>query len=674
MSRYIPMPSYPDRMPVDISFVFEDEKPAGKHGFLKVDGEDMRFEDGTLAKFWGVNINAGACFPSHEYAEKFARRITQAGCNIVRLHQMDAEWATPNIFAFTRGKLLDNTRHLDARSMEALDYLLFCLKREGVYCYPDLNTYRKFKKGDGVVDTDTLVDSGKPWSIIDRRMIELQKEFATQFWTHVNPYTGLAYCDDPMFVMCDIINEVDLFTDSFSAKYNFKKSPYHENNYRQLLKAWLEEHGVEYDWEHQPIFNDHEETMPFKVEITKKFYREMYDHLRSIGVKVPITGTNWSREYAGNSMTMEEMDYTDSHKYIYDYRWGNTERLCKNQAITEMKGVWFRVPYLCLPNKPFFLSEWDVPWPNSYRAEGPLYYAAIGGLQNWTGFTIHTYSYGTNLDSNSVLGREMSTPLAGVPYREGIFCCWNDPAKFGLFYHAALMMRRGDVAPANKKIAVKLSGSKVLPYTAYDGIMEQHKVGTVFSDDVPQGYERVVDVKDEFPHPEPKMIRSDNGQLWRDLKRKIGVIDTERTKAVYGSIGMGANRASTTRDKDTTIALNGLTVAATTDFGVIALSSLTDDALEHSNNILLSAIGRARNTDMMFDGEKMVDIGKAPVLAEVIQAEISLKTDRPNMKVWGVNAEGYLCGFMMTEYKDGYLKFRIGDEQNPACYYLIFED
>lgn len=34
MSRYIPMPAYPDRMPADISFVFEDEKPACKQGFM----------------------------------------------------------------------------------------------------------------------------------------------------------------------------------------------------------------------------------------------------------------------------------------------------------------------------------------------------------------------------------------------------------------------------------------------------------------------------------------------------------------------------------------------------------------------------------------------------------------------------------------------------------------
>lgn len=75
MSQYIPTPAYPDAMPVDISFVFANEKPAGKHGFLKADGDDFRFEDGTLGRFWGVNFNGGACFPEHDYAEKVTQRL-----------------------------------------------------------------------------------------------------------------------------------------------------------------------------------------------------------------------------------------------------------------------------------------------------------------------------------------------------------------------------------------------------------------------------------------------------------------------------------------------------------------------------------------------------------------------------------------------------------------------
>ena len=64
-----------DKMPVDISFIFENEKPAGKHGFLKIEGENFVFEDGTPAKFWGTNFNSGANFPSHSHSEKVAKRL-----------------------------------------------------------------------------------------------------------------------------------------------------------------------------------------------------------------------------------------------------------------------------------------------------------------------------------------------------------------------------------------------------------------------------------------------------------------------------------------------------------------------------------------------------------------------------------------------------------------------
>ena len=38
IAKYIPYVLLWDKMPIDISFVFENEKPAGKHGFLQVKG------------------------------------------------------------------------------------------------------------------------------------------------------------------------------------------------------------------------------------------------------------------------------------------------------------------------------------------------------------------------------------------------------------------------------------------------------------------------------------------------------------------------------------------------------------------------------------------------------------------------------------------------------------
>ena len=674
MSNYIPTPAYPDAMPIDISFVFEKERPAGKHGFVRADGEDLRFEDGTLAKFWGVNFNGGACFPSRDYAPKVARRLAQVGCNIVRFHQLDAEWDTPNIFSYSKGKRVTTTRVLDSKSLDALDYLIYCLKEEGIYCYLDMTTYRKYKEGDDVPFYDELFDNARPWSNTSPRLIELHKEFATQLWSHYNPYTKLEYRNDPVFVLTEITNENDLFTNSNASNRFYIQSKYYESEFRAQFRDYLLAHNMDYDWEHCDLYTQDEAMIQFKIAATKKYYQEMHDHMRSIGVRIPITGTNWSHT-SGLAKAHEDMDFTDSHHYFYDWRWGNTERTCAHRNITSAPHVFPNLAKMRLPNKPFFVSEWDMPWPNAFRAEGPIYYAAVAALQNWSGLAIHTYAYCTRLENMDVLGRELSSPVGGVPYREGIFSVWNDPAKFGLFYHSALLLRRGDVSPANTRIAVNATKLGKTVTTAFQGGLEQHYMTNTFDNILPEGYDQLVQEEDKIPHATPGKIVSDNGQMWRDLTRQIGVIDTERTKVFYGMIGKNGAAASIKIRKPVEIHANGMSVDSYTDFGVVALSSLSDAPIETSDNMLLSAIGRARNTGSQFDGDKMLDIGRAPILSEVIHANIRLKTQiGGKLRVWGVNSEGFYAGQVPTTYEDGVLSFEIGDELNPAIYYLIVKE
>ena len=111
-------------------------------------------------------------------------------------------------------------------------------------------------------------------------------------------------------------------------------------------------------------------------------------------------------------------------------------------------------------------------------------------------------------------------------------------------------------------------------------------------------------------------------------------------------------------------------VDARTDFAVVAVSSLTDAPIAASDNLLLSAIGRARNTgERRMDGQ-LIDIGNCPILAEVIEAEVSIRTAHPDAKVWSISAEGFYVGKLPATYADGVLTFRIGAEY-PSVYYLI---
>ena len=82
MAKMIPYPFYHDDVPVDISFVFAEEKPAGKHGFLQVKGRNFVFADGKKATFWGTNFNGAGCFPEHDYARVLARRLAKLGINL----------------------------------------------------------------------------------------------------------------------------------------------------------------------------------------------------------------------------------------------------------------------------------------------------------------------------------------------------------------------------------------------------------------------------------------------------------------------------------------------------------------------------------------------------------------------------------------------------------------
>ena len=649
MTKYIPYPFFPDSAPVDISFVFEGERPAGKHGFLQVQGRHFVFEDGTPVKFWGTNFNGCGCFPEKEYAKKLARRLASFGLNLVRFHQLDAQWHTPNIFSMSKGKRVFSGA-FDPECMDRLDYLIYCLKEEGIYCYMDMFTYRKFKSDEGVENACALPDAAKPYCCYSDKLIALQKELCQRLWTHVNPYTGLAYCDDPVFVMAEIVNESDLFY----PKHALVAEPY-RTEFLNKLDAWLQAQGSDQKAsDFDPMDMENETLIDFKIWLQERYYTDMMDWMHQCGVKIPITGTNWTSSPA-NLKTQLVTDFYDNHTYFYDWHWGEFEKRCINKGITQREDSYLRCFGLsAAADKPTYISEWDMPWPNEYRAESPIYSAAIGMFQDWSGFAIHTYSYSTKLEHMQMLGKEISAEKIGnVPYRQGIFSTWNDPAKFGLFYHAALITRRGDVSPAKSFRTISPLSKTEFDWNAVDHGVEQTGIVSEYS--FREG------VTPTTPYAGDDAL-SDTGELYRNWKKNFGWIDTPSTKCVYGFLG-----------KNGTQQLKGADITCHTDFAVIAASSLTDATLENTDTILLTAVGRAINTDSKFEGELMLDIGKPPVLIEVIQADIQLDTKFSDMVVWAISAEGYYIGTVPSVYENGKLKFTIGN-QSQSMYYLIVKE
>ena len=90
--------------------------------------------------------------------------------------------------------------------MERFDYLVWQLKKRGIYTNLNLNVFRKYKAGDGVRDFGPLY-FGKSATYFNPRLLELQRDYARKLLTHRNRYTGNEYRHEPAVSCVELVNE-----------------------------------------------------------------------------------------------------------------------------------------------------------------------------------------------------------------------------------------------------------------------------------------------------------------------------------------------------------------------------------------------------------------------------------------------------------------------------------
>src|SRR5690606_27347506 len=215
-------------------------KPAGKHGFLQMNGKDFAFEDGTPAKFWGVNIGSNRPFPDAQKAKDWTRFMAQYGINGVRFHKFTWE-ATDGI---------NSTKLTDDR-WEKFDFFCKTLRDAGIY-YSWSHIYgHRVLPGDSarLLAYEEVKSTKFPWahlngssaSIVNfaEDLQALNIELTINMLNHVNPHTGIRYADDPALSFIELQNEDNIFWGAIEE--TLKQTP----TYRKLLcekfSQWLEQ-------------------------------------------------------------------------------------------------------------------------------------------------------------------------------------------------------------------------------------------------------------------------------------------------------------------------------------------------------------------------------------------------------------------------------------------------
>lgn len=645
---------------IDLSFLLT--APAGKNGFVRAEGGHLVTPDGKRLRLWGVNVTdwskGSTMLPPKEDAPMWAATLARYGVNCVRLHFLDLG-APRGLIDGTK----EDTRSFDAQQLDRLDFWIAELKKRGIYIDLNLNVGRSYKPGDGVQDSDKI-RWGKGLTFYDARLIELQKEYAKQLLSHINPYTRTAYSKETAIAIVELVNENALYV-GFRAP-----TPAYDKELSDIYNVWLKQKrsaaelarlreitGVQAD---QPIPRiapresgaappERLETeLQFFTEMESNYFKGMETYLRgTLGVKAPIIGTA-DHSHSGSSYPLLRaaslMDIVDGHTYWQHPGAGPHNTPMVNQPL---KSTVVELSRTAFAGKPYTVSEVNHPFPSEYGAEGVPILAAYAALQDWDGIFWYTFEPKLAADWK---------PYVGDPFDISL-----DPVKMPQLATGALMFVRGDVSAARKTVLRSYSREQVnqslrLPRT------EAPYFTPGFPLSLPLRHGSRISSLDGAPTAKIELapadpIVSDTEELtWYTSAEKGGLVtvDTERSQAQIGFIKAWGK------------ALRHLAPTIENAFASLILSAMDGQPIARSRRLLLTAGAGVANAGATWNDAKtaLKEHGGSPTMIEPVKGQVVLRnmTGARRVTISALDGSGHPIGQPVAAKKtqDGW-ELALGD-------------
>ena len=218
------------------------DKPAGKHGGVRMVDDGFAFEDGKPVKFWGVNLSYTTNAPDRPTADFTAARFAKYGVNAVRMHKFSYPTNQMGI-----GDPADSTR-MDSKGLDRLDYFSSTLKDRGVYFGWSHTFGFRVVPGDRkrLLAYDEIASqlNGNTYAFIHfaEDVQDLMIEMVVNLLKHKNPYTGRTYADEPALCFIELQNEDDIFF--YTSEKAFNACPTYKQRFQERFAAWLKKrHG-----------------------------------------------------------------------------------------------------------------------------------------------------------------------------------------------------------------------------------------------------------------------------------------------------------------------------------------------------------------------------------------------------------------------------------------------
>ncbi|MDR0931984.1 MAG: beta-galactosidase [Victivallales bacterium] len=667
---------------------------------------------------------------SNQDLETFAQTAANMGYNMIRIHRPESfllGWKIHNrpFKNMTQTGIPQTAEEIawDPKSLDRFDYLLYCLKKHGIYINLDI------MGGGSGYTTARIYDAGDSfrWSMfVDERYRNHWKAAASFLLNRENRYTKTRLKDDPILAVVNFMNEQDmvLLQKAGVAKLTAPFRKYLQEKYKT-------DAALSAAWEQTITFNTVGDINENILRSGKTAGRDAGKFLISTMTEMTDYYTRTIREigYPGivNHFdmivrTMEipvrsQLPAIAQHIYFahpwhvpkekkiatkeYPIYWGSRDKDSMCDQNSSLDSNFFRAASVArFLDRPFFITEYSHSAYNKFRHERGLFFASYAALQGWDMLTAH----------------------ADMVWRKPDPITWFDSASDPIVRASeaitALIFLRKDVQESTQRVVLELDSTRLFPdnYLAavgddYSKLAMLTKIGILYPESKvpfplaqvkptlsikPDGFSRLdvnswwvsVDTTDSEKTADlirqlrnngilsaknktdftDRIYQSDTEELLLDAKNKTMQVVTDRLE---GAI----------LKKNQEVNLNTLSIRNCSVPASIVVASLENrQSLQNANRLLLIISTNALNNDMIFENSSMIrclDPGYFPILMQTVQAELHLKTAQSaKAAVYALNLDGSRAEQIPAQLSDDELVLKLNTEKLKYAtpfFEIIFE-
>jgi len=664
-----------------LDFSEMQDVPAGKYGYLKNVGGELRFEKNPdrTARFYGANIALSANFLDHQWSDRLAAEFAAIGYNIARLHHFDMKLSRKNGNSSTA---------LEPVLLDKMEYLVHALKQHGVYITLDLFTLRTTAKGEIPEFPDRAITPHefKALAFINDNVMKNWEEFSANLLNHVNPYTGLAWKNDPAIVSISLINENTIFS-------TVPRTPWIENIYKKKFDEYVKERGITLTGQ-----NRENHWKNFLSGIYLKGLDRMLAFMRKQGVKAQITDQNFWCNIA-TTLMRPNYDLVDNHFYwghpvFLGKSWSLPLAVTNDNPIGSYAGELNAMFPTRLIGKPFSVTEWDFVNPNEYSSGGAFLMGAYSALQDWSILCRFAYAH-----SDARVTQDNS-PIA-------LFDVAGDPLRLLSERAGALFFRRGDVKKSEVWYPFLVSSNHLNKATARDeyptAIIRLGLIGRTGSiiaapdarPQLPAGTRAVIGLEPSWQTGVPYIAATDTHDTLRKLLQTGAVtpalldLEHNRFTSSTGELILDRNNGTFTvktpcsegfllnADQELSGAFTGVKNRLAP--AAILVAARDGKPLAESNRLLILHLTDTKNTGLTFQDAAhttVLDWGKTPLLIRRGRAELTLRRDLSGFRLHAAGFDGQRQATLPLKCENGQTSMTldtVNDTKICAAYELIKE-